>query len=40
VPWTLVATMALVAIGAGALASVLPGRRAARMAPVAALAAE
>ena len=40
VPWALVATMALVAIGAGALASVLPGRRAARMAPVAALAAE
>jgi len=40
VPWGLVGAMTAVALAAGALASVLPGRRAARMAPVAALASE
>jgi putative ABC transport system permease protein len=40
VPWGQVGAMALVAALAGALASVLPGRRAARSSPVAALGAE
>ena len=39
VPWLQVAAIVAVATGAGLLASVLPGRRAARTAPVAALAA-
>jgi putative ABC transport system permease protein len=40
VPWDRVVAMALLAALAGALASVLPGRRAARSSPVAALASE
>lgn len=40
VPWVRVVLVLALAVGAGALASVLPGRRAARVAPVAALADE